>query len=102
MRIPLNKKNNFLPLFLLISSTISCRLFAGLEHKALERCAIFRFGHLNQKPLIGKISLDGTDCKGFHGITSYARRKAPSNYVHRFRPALALGVRCSSVGYWLK
>ena len=44
-------------------------VFAGFEQDALERCAVFRLGHLDQNPLIGKLSFDGFDRVGFHLIS---------------------------------
>lgn len=41
---------------------------ASLEHDALEGRTISRLGNLYQKPLIGKISLDGFYRESFHRI----------------------------------
>ena len=42
---------------------------AGSEQDALDGCAVFRLGHLDQNPLIGKLSFDGFDRVSFHQIT---------------------------------
>jgi hypothetical protein len=38
----------------------------GLEHDTLGWCTIFRRRNFYEEPLIGKISLDGANCTGFH------------------------------------
>jgi hypothetical protein len=54
---------------------------AGFEQDALGGCAIFGLGHLDQNPLIGKISFDGFDRVSFHQIT----RLLSKNWVCRLQ-----------------
>jgi len=53
----------------------------GFEQDALEGCAIFCLGHLDQNPLIRKISFDGFDRVSFHQIT----RLLSKNWVFRLQ-----------------
>ena len=68
MRQSAKEKISFLPFVSVdfLDDLLSC--LARFENNALHGCAIFRLGNRYQKPLIGKLSLDGLDGESFHKI----------------------------------